>query len=52
MRIKTIGQSTTLEQALRGFGVDQKRHEEMAVLNGMKLKDKLTSGTLIKIIAE
>ena len=52
VRIKTIGQSTTLEQALRGFGVDQKRHEEMAVLNGMKLKDKLTSGTLIKIIAE
>ena len=52
VRIKTVGQSTTVEQALRGFGVDQKRLEEMAVLNGMKLKDKLTSGTLIKVIAE
>jgi predicted Zn-dependent protease len=52
VRIKTVNQSTTLGQALRGFGVDQKRHEEMAVLNGMKLKDKVSSGTLIKIIAE
>jgi predicted Zn-dependent protease len=52
VRVKTVGQSTTLEQALRGFGVQQKRLDEMAILNGMKLKDKLTSGTLIKIIAE
>jgi len=52
VRIKTINQPTTLEQALRGFKIDQKRLEEMAVLNGMKLKDRLTSGTLIKIIAE
>jgi predicted Zn-dependent protease len=52
VRVKAVNQSASLEQALRGFGVDQKRHEEMAVLNGMKLKDKLASGTLIKIIAE
>jgi predicted Zn-dependent protease len=52
VRIKTINQATTLEQALRGYRVDQKRFEEMAILNGMKLKDKLASGTLIKIIAE
>ena len=52
VRIKTVNQATTLEQGLRGIGIDQKRLEEMAVLNGMKLKDRLTSGTLIKIIAE
>ena len=52
LRVKTVNQATTLEQALRGFGIDQKRLEEMVVLNGMKLKDRHTSGTLIKIIAE
>ena len=52
VRIKSIGQASTLEQALRNFGVPNKRFEEMAVLNGMKLKDKLASGSLIKIIAE
>jgi predicted Zn-dependent protease len=52
VRIKIVNQATTLEQALRGFGVQQKRLDEMAILNGMKLKDKLASGTLIKIIAE
>jgi predicted Zn-dependent protease len=52
VHIKTVNQATTLEQALRGFGVQQKRLDEMAILNGMKLKDKLTSGTLIKIIGE
>jgi predicted Zn-dependent protease len=52
VRIKTVNQATTLEQSLKSIGVPAKRHEEMAILNGMKLKDKLTSGTLIKIIAE
>lgn len=52
VRIKSVGQASTLEQALRNFGVPNKRFEEMAVLNGMKLKDKLPSGSLIKVIAE
>jgi predicted Zn-dependent protease len=52
VRIKTINQATTLEQALRGFGIEQKRLQEMAILNGMKLNEKLPAGTLIKIIAQ
>jgi predicted Zn-dependent protease len=53
VRVKTVNQATTLEQSLRSFGVqDNKRLEEMAVLNGMKLKDRITPGTLIKVIAE
>ena len=53
VRIKTVNQATTLEQSLRSFGVqDNKRLEEMAVLNGMKLKDRIPAGTLIKVIAD
>ena len=39
-------------QSLRGFGVPDKRLEEMAILNGLQLKDNLPSGTLIKIISQ
>jgi len=52
VHIKTVNKATTLEQSLRGFGVQDKRLEEMAILNGMTLKDNLPSGTLIKIITE
>ena len=50
VRIKTIRSATTLEQALRSFNADSKRYEEFAILNGMKLSDRLSAGTLIKII--
>jgi len=52
VRVKTINQATTLEQALRSLNVPQKRYEEMAVLNGMQLKDKIAAGTLLKVVAE
>lgn len=52
VRIKSVGQASTLEQALRNFSVPNKRFEEMAVLNGMKLKDRVAAGSLIKVIAE
>lgn len=52
IRLKTISQASSLDQALTRLGVPQKRHSEIAVLNAMKLKDKLEAGTLIKIIGE
>jgi predicted Zn-dependent protease len=52
VRIKTVGQNTTLEQSLRSLGVPQNRLEEMAVLNGMKLKDRITAGAMIKVIGQ
>jgi len=52
VRLKTVTKNTTLEQALRGFKVADKRLEELAVLNGMKLKDNVTQGTLIKVIEQ
>lgn len=52
VRIKTLSQASTLEQAFRNYNVPTKRLEEFAVLNGMKLNDRVTKGTLIKIIEQ
>jgi len=52
VHVRTVNQSTTLQQALRQYNVPDKRMEELAILNGMKLTDNLTPGTLIKVIAE
>ncbi len=50
VRIKTVKQASTLDQALRSFNTPSARLEELAILNGMKLTDRLSSGTLIKVI--
>lgn len=50
VRIKTVAQAGTLEQALRYYKVEPKKLEEFAVLNGMLLSDRVAQGTLIKII--
>jgi predicted Zn-dependent protease len=50
VHIKTVQQPATVEQVLKSYGTPQKRLEEVAVLNGMELSDKLERGTLIKII--
>lgn len=52
IRIKTVNKNTSLREALASFNVPQSRLEEMAILNGMKLTDALSQGTLIKIVAE
>jgi predicted Zn-dependent protease len=50
IRIKTVQQNTTLGQAFTSFNVDQKQMEELAVLNGMMLNDRVEKGMLIKVI--
>jgi predicted Zn-dependent protease len=52
VRIKTVGVAMTLAQLFRQYNIPEARHEEFAILNGMKLTDNLPQGTLIKIIAE
>jgi predicted Zn-dependent protease len=52
VHIKTVSKTGTLEQALRSYKVPDKRLEEFSILNGMKLKDNVTQGTLIKIIEQ
>lgn len=50
VRVKTVGQNGTLAQALSSLQVNQKRMEELAVLNGMTLNDRVERGMLIKVI--
>ena len=52
IRIKTVGQSMTLDQALRNYRMPANRLEELSLLNGMKLTDNVPAGTMIKIIGE
>ena len=52
VRIKTVGSAMTLAQAFNQYNVPQKRLEEFAILNGMKLTDNIIKGMMIKIIAE
>ncbi|WP_207492898.1 M48 family metalloprotease [Aridibaculum aurantiacum] len=50
IRLRTVAQASTLDQVLRGNRVPANRLEELAVLNGMKLTDRVEQGTLIKVI--
>lgn len=50
VRIKTVASDGTLQQAFTYFKVPSARMEEFAILNGKLLTDKLTKGTLIKVI--
>jgi predicted Zn-dependent protease len=52
IRIKTVSQDATLDQVLRNYNVPSTKLEELAVVNGMKLTDRVTKGTLIKVIGE
>jgi predicted Zn-dependent protease len=52
IRLKTVATATTLEQALRNYGVSAARLNEISILNGMLLTDRVASGTMIKIIGE
>jgi len=52
IRLKTVAQAGTLDQILRGYNMPANRLEELAILNGMLLTDRVPAGTLIKTIGE
>jgi predicted Zn-dependent protease len=52
IRLRTVNSATTLGAALRSYGMPERRMEELAVLNGMRLTDTVPSGMMIKIVAE
>ncbi|OON68667.1 peptidase M48 [Hymenobacter sp. CRA2] len=52
VRIKTAKAGQTLSQALAANGIASKRHEELAILNGMKTTDKLAAGQLFKVVGK
>lgn len=52
VRIKTVKQAGTLQQTLVNYKVASKRLEEMAILNGMNLTDRVSQGSLIKVVEQ
>jgi predicted Zn-dependent protease len=50
IRLRSVGATTTLEQALRGFGIPAARLNEFAILNGFNLNDRVPQGTMLKVI--
>ncbi|RYG41282.1 MAG: peptidase M48 [Chitinophagaceae bacterium] len=52
IRIKTLASSTTFEQAMKSYNMPSSRYEELAILNGMQLKDQIEKGTMIKVIGQ
>jgi len=52
VRVKSVKKAGTLDQALRSLNSSSKRLEELAILNGMNLNDRVTAGMLIKVIEE
>ena len=51
IRVKQVPKDMTLSQVLQYYKVPAASHEEMAVINGMQLEDRLKSGTFIKVIS-
>ncbi|MBW6497519.1 MAG: M48 family metalloprotease [Bacteroidales bacterium] len=52
IQVKRVQQVGTLADAFRYYGVSQANMEEFAFLNNMELTDRVTTGTLIKVVAE
>lgn len=52
IRIKTVYTDGTFLQALRAFNMPEKKHKELAIINGMELTDRVTRGMLIKTIGK
>ena len=50
VRVKSAPQSGTLQQAFGQLGVEEKKMQELATLNGMMLNDRVERGMLIKIV--
>lgn len=50
IRIKPVNNAGTLRDALRNYHVPEKRFEELAILNGMALNDRMERGKLIKVL--
>ena len=48
IQIVTVPRTASLDATLRSFKMPQDRLEELAILNGMELKDQVTKGMLIK----
>jgi predicted Zn-dependent protease len=50
VKVMTVDQPGDLKQILTRFGVKQEELEEIAIVNGMYLQDKLQRGDLVKVV--
>ncbi len=52
LKLGTVKNNTTVQQALLGFGVEKEKLEEIALMNGMYLTDQVSSNTLLKYVSK
>lgn len=50
IKIVEVSKTNTLAAILNSHNMPSNRHEELAILNGMELQDRVKQGTLIKIV--
>jgi predicted Zn-dependent protease len=51
INIETVKNSGTLSDVFRNLKVEEARMDELAILNGMELNDRVEKGTLVKTIS-
>lgn len=52
IKVVTVQQTTTLKDALTANNIPNRRLDEFAILNGMELNDRVTQGTLLKVVTK
>lgn len=52
VHIKTVSSPMTLQAALQHYNLPADQFEKLAILNEMRLSDRLTTGTLIKVVGK
>ncbi len=52
IKIVSVKNTSSFQNALGSFNIPNDRHEELAVLNGRQLNEQVTQGTLIKIVSK
>jgi predicted Zn-dependent protease len=52
IKIESVRSNGTLKEAMESFNMPEKRLEELAILNGMKLNERVARGTLIKVLED
>jgi predicted Zn-dependent protease len=52
IRLRTAMFDGTLTDVLRGFGIAESKYKEISILNGVSLTDRISSGTMVKVIGK
>lgn len=50
IKVQTLQQDMTLQDALRAYNVPSQRYKEFSIVNGIELTTRLPRGTLIKVL--